>query len=96
MTLTPRIFGSVLCYFWMFIPSFLVASDFGSVGLIKTPSARMSEDALLGATLSREEIADIYNISFQGTPWLEATFRYSIFNPRNNPRSLDEERDRSY
>ena len=72
------------------------ASDFGNLGLIKTPSARFSPDATLSATLSFDEVADIYNISYQATPWLEATFRYSIFNPRDLNRSRDENRDRSY
>ena len=73
-----------------------LASDFGSVGLIKTPTARMADDGELRATISREDIADIYNISYQATPWLEATFRYSIFNPRNYSYSSDGLRDRSY
>ena len=72
------------------------ASDFGSVGLIKIPTARMAADGELRATISREEVADIYNISYQATPWLEATFRYSIFNPRNYSYSSDDLRDRSY
>jgi hypothetical protein len=59
------------------------ASDFGSVGLIKVPTARMAADGELRATISREDVADIYNITYQATPWLEATFRYSIFNPRD-------------
>ena len=73
-----------------------LASDFGSVGLIKTPTARMADDGELRATISREDVADIYNISYQATPWLEATFRYSIFNPRNYSYSSDGLRDRSY
>ena len=72
------------------------ASDFGNLGLIKTPSARFSPDATLSATLSFDEVANIYNISYQATPWLEGTFRYSIFNPRDKGRSRDINRDRSY
>ncbi|MAW33370.1 MAG: hypothetical protein CMK56_03050, partial [Proteobacteria bacterium] len=82
---------------WLiFHPLMSFASDFGSVGLIKTPTARMADDGLLRATISREDVADIYNISYQATPWLEATFRYSIFNPRNFYYAKDENRDRSY
>ena len=77
-------------------PLMSFASDFGSVGLIKTPTARMADDGELRATISREDVADIYNISYQATHWLEATFRYSIFNPRNFSFSKDEKRDRSY
>ena len=72
------------------------SSDFGNLGLIKTPSARLSPDSTLSATLSFDEVADIYNVSYQATPWLEATFRYSIFNPRDLDRSRDNNRDRSY
>jgi hypothetical protein len=72
------------------------SSDFGNLGLIKTPSARFSPDATLSATLSFDEVADIYNISYQATPWAEATFRYAIFNPREAVGSRDELRDRSY
>jgi hypothetical protein len=71
-------------------------SDFGGVGLIKIPTARMAADGELRATISREEVADIYNVSYQATPWLESTFRYSIFNPRGYSYSSDELRDRSY
>ncbi len=74
----------------------LLASDFGTVGLIKVPTSRMADDGTLRATISREDVADIYNISYQATPWLEATFRYSIFNPRNFSYSSDGNRDRSY
>ena len=66
-----------------------LASDFGSLGLIKIPTARMADDGELRATISREDVADIYNITYQATPWLEATFRYSIFNPRNFSYSSD-------
>ena len=66
------------------------------MGLIKIPTARMADDGELRATISREDVADIYNITYQATPWLEATFRYSIFNPRNFSYSSDLARDRSY
>ena len=73
-----------------------LASDFGGLGLIKIPSARMANDGELRATVSREDVADIYNISYQATSWLEATFRYSIFNARNYSYSTDGYKDRSY
>ena len=73
------------------------SSDFGNLGLIKTPSARFSPDATLSATLSFDEVADIYNISYQATPWLEGTFRYSVFDPRKErSEARDDNRDRSY
>ena len=78
------------------LPQASLAADFGGLGLIKIPTARMAGDGELRATISREDVADIYNITYQATPWLEATFRYSIFNPRNFSYSSDGLRDRSY
>ena len=72
------------------------ASDFGTTGLITLPSARMQADGSLTATLARNEIVDIYNITFQAAPFLETTFRYAIFNPRDRADSKDNLRDRSY
>ena len=72
------------------------ASDFGTTGLITLPSARMQADGSLSATIARNEIVDIYNITFQAAPFLETTFRYSIFNPRDRAKSIDVNRDRSY
>ena len=40
-------------------------SDFGNLGLIKVPTARMPADGELRATLSRDQVVDIYNISYQ-------------------------------
>ena len=57
------------------------AANFGTTGLITVPSARMKGDGSLTATLARtNEVADIYNITFQATPFIETTFRYSVFN----------------
>ncbi|MDA9282293.1 YjbH domain-containing protein [Pseudomonadales bacterium] len=72
------------------------AGDFGTTGLITLPSARMQADGSLTATIARNEVADIYNVTFQATPFIETSFRYSIFNPRDRVVSIDENRDRSY
>lgn len=72
------------------------ASDFGTDGLIKVPNARMAEDATLRFTVANDELADIYNITFQALPRLRATFRYTIFNPDEISGSQDGLRDRSY
>ena len=77
-------------------PNTSLSSDFGTTGFVKMPSARMTGDGSLVSTISRDVAADIFNITFQATPWLETTFRYSIFNPRNLASSKDSERDRSY
>jgi hypothetical protein len=79
------------------IPMQGLTSDFGGVGLIKNPSARFSPDGTLSTTIAFDEVADLYNISFQATPWLEASFRYAIFDPRTpRARAKDNLRDRSY
>ena len=57
------------------------------------------EDGMLKATLSYQKIADIYNVTYQATPWLQTTFRYTIFNPDNparNTNDIDGLNDRSY
>jgi hypothetical protein len=77
----------------------LSASDFGTIGIIDIPSARMLDDGTLKATLSFQKIANITNITYQATPWLQTTFRYTIFNPDNpirNSKDVDGLNDRSY
>ena len=71
-------------------------SDFGTSGLIKMPSARMSPDGTLRATIAIDEVANLYNITFQALPKVQATFRYAIFNPEKIASSRDINRDRSY
>ena len=80
------------------IPTFAQnASDFGSVGLIDMPSARMRADGTFNATLSRQDLVDTYNLTYQSFPWLETTFRYAIFDAREDfERSQFNLRDRSY
>ena len=72
------------------------AGDFGTTGLVTIPTARMQADGSFTATIARNEVVDIYNVTFQATPFIETTFRYSIFNPRSLDYSLDKNRDRSY
>ena len=55
----------------------LSASNFGTTGVINIPSARMQDDGTLNITFSHQKIANITNITYQPTPWLETTFRYS-------------------
>lgn len=82
--------SKLLPYLLVFVASYSVAlgwpkvyaSDFGVTGFVTMPSARVMSDGTLAATFARNEIADIYNLSFQLTPWIETAFRYSIFNPR--------------
>lgn len=83
----------------LFVSSIVSASDFGITGLIDIPSARMQKDGELITSISRQKIANITNITYQATPWLQTTFRYTIFNPSNSNRnsmSVDGANDRSY
>ena len=72
------------------------ASDFGTSGLITTPTARQMQDGYLAATVSTNPVVNNFNITYQATPWLETTFRYSVFNPYGRQQSSDGLRDRSY
>lgn len=72
------------------------ASDFGTSGMIKMPSARMAPDGTLRVTIATDEVANMYNITFQALPKVQGTFRYTIFNPNQVPGSRDGLRDRSY
>ena len=83
-----------------FFCSVVNASDLGTTGIIDIPSARMLNDGDLKITLSSQKIANITSITYQVTPWLESTFRYTIFNPSNPIRGTlypeDGINDRSY
>ena len=89
-------------YFFLILfiqPINLSASDFGTTGSIDIPSARMLNDGILRLTYSNQKIANITNITYQATPWLQTTFRYTIFNPDNpvrNTQTIDGLNDRSY
>lgn len=50
--------------------------DFGGVGLMQTPSARMSPLGGFAFSLSRTAPYRRYSLFFQPTAWLEAGFRY--------------------
>ncbi len=93
MNQMPRI---LLLFFILIIPVSLNAADFGTTGLIDVPSARMMEDGEFKIAMSRQTVMDIYSLNYQITPWLESTFRYTIFNPDDVPGSSDSLFDRSY
>ena len=57
------------------VPS--MASDFGTTGLIDIPTARMSSDGTLTTTAAIQSRTNSYAITYQATPWLETTFRYT-------------------
>jgi len=58
----------------------LAASDYGSKGLIDIPTARMSADGTLTTTAAIQSSTSAYSLTYQATPWLEGTFRYTGFN----------------
>ena len=64
---------------WLYSPP-VSASDYGTTGLVDIPSARMETDGVLTATSAIQSRTNSYAISYQPTPWLETTFRYTGFN----------------
>ena len=67
-----------ILYILLFILSTnLIASDFGTTGLLDIPTARMENDGALKISFSHQDIANITNITYQATPWLQTTFRYT-------------------
>ena len=68
--------GLVLFYF----AHSATASDYGTTGLVDIPTARFSEDGMFSAGASTDERHKQFFISYQATPWLQGTFRYTGFN----------------
>lgn len=96
--LRPRLWAGCIALGVLALPVQSVAgtNDFGMAGILDIPSARMQDDGTLGITYSRKDIVDLFNISYQPTPWMEAVFRYAIGNPRGLDKSTDNLRDRSF
>lgn len=55
------------------------ASDYGTTGLIDIPTARMQRDGSFRTTASFDGRHRSFAITYQTTPWLEGTFRYTGF-----------------
>lgn len=55
------------------------ASDYGTTGLIDTPTARMLSDGSFAATAAFDDRHRQFAITYQATPWLQGTFRYTGF-----------------
>jgi hypothetical protein len=66
--------------FLFFLSLPVSASDYGTTGLIDIPTARMSSDGTFTTTAAIQSKSSSYAVSYQATPWLEATFRYTGFN----------------
>ncbi len=73
-----RVFWFFL-YFSFFHTGYIHSSDFGTSGLIDIPTARMSADGTLTTTAAIQSRTNSYAITYQATPWLEGTFRYTGF-----------------
>lgn len=70
-------------------------SDFGGVGLLQTPTARMAPAGELSVNASRTSPYTRYSLSLQPFDWLEGSFRYTaITNRAYGPESLSG--DQSY
>ena len=52
-------------------------NDFGGVGLLQTPTARMAPAGELSLNANRTEPYSRYSLSLQPLDWLEGTFRYT-------------------
>jgi len=62
------------------------ASEWGGVGLLQTPTARMAADGDMAFTASHNSPYSRYNVTMQPFPWLEGTFRYiNVSNIRYGP-----------
>ena len=57
-----------------------VASDYGTTGLVDIPTARFEKDGLFSVGASTDERHKQFSITYQATPWLQGTFRYTGFN----------------
>ena len=63
--------------------------DFGGIGLLQMPTARMADDGELGFTATRVYPFTHYNVMLQPLPWMEAVFRYTdVSNELYGPVSL--------
>ncbi len=65
------------------------ASDWGGIGLLQTPTARMAEEGEIAFTASHTSPYSRYNVVMQPLPWFEGAFRYvSVANRRYGPEWL--------
>lgn len=65
------------------------ASEWGGIGLLQTPTARMAEDGEISFTASHNSPYSRYNLTLQPFSWLEGSFRYiNVSNLRYGEASL--------
>lgn len=61
-------------------------SDFGGVGLLQTPTARMAREGELSLNYRDNDQYRYYSASVQLFPWLETTLRYTDVRTRQYSR----------
>ena len=74
-----KIFLPPLVGIFLLISGVGTASDYGTTGLIDTPTARMQSDGVFSTTAAFDGRHRQFAITYQATPWLEGTFRYTGF-----------------
>ena len=70
---------------WLAVTLVMISADgygsnYGTTGLFDIPTARMAADGTFTTTAAISSRTNSYAITYQATPWLEATFRYTGFN----------------
>ena len=65
------------------ITAYGYGSNYGTTGLFDIPTARMAADGTFTTTAAISSRTNSYAITYQATPWLEGTFRYTGFNDNN-------------
>jgi Exopolysaccharide biosynthesis protein YbjH len=64
-------------------------NDFGGIGLLQMPTARMAHEGEISFTATRVYPFSQYNLMLQPLPWMETTFRYTnVSNELYGPVSL--------
>ena len=74
--LSPHSCIAILLYLYAGV---VHANDFGTTGLIDTPTARMKADGTLAFTAAYDERYKQFSLTYQALPWFEMTYRYSGF-----------------
>ena len=75
-----RIFTTAVGAVSIILSHLTVASDYGTSGLIDIPTARFDKDGTFAAAASTDERHKHFSVTYQATPWLQGTFRYTGFN----------------
>jgi hypothetical protein len=70
-------------------------SDFGGIGLLQTPTARMAPAGEISVNANRTDPYSRYSFSLQPFDWMEGTFRYTSISNRDYG-AADESGEQSY